>query len=267
MAEITPLLQLMARLRDPQGGCPWDRAQTFDSIAALTVEEAHEVADAIARGDRADLASELGDLLFHVVFHAQMAKEAGLFDFAAVVAGIVEKMTRRHPHVFAGKPVEGIAAQSIAWEAHKARERDGKGGAPDGARDSLLDPVTRGLPATRRALGLQKKAAQVRFDWPGPLPVLEKLREEAGELEAEIHRGDKGAIRAELGDLLFTCMNLARHLETDPDRALREANAKFEGRFRRMEALFRAQGKTVGGVGPDELEGAWARAKAQERTG
>lgn len=268
-AGIAALLELMARLRDPENGCPWDRVQNFQSIASYTVEEAHEVADAIARGDVADLAAELGDLLFHVVFHARIAEEAGLFDFGDVVAGIVEKMTRRHPHVFAGERTPDIAAQSAAWEAHKSRERARNGNRDSGGQgdgeESLLDGMTRGLPALGRAVKLQKRAAQVRFDWPGPGPVLEKLREETGEIEQEIRRGDKDAIRAELGDLLFTCVNLARHLDVDPGRALREANGKFERRFRRMERLLIAEGKTVHAASPEELDGTWERVKAGER--
>nr|VFJ63024.1 MAG: ATP diphosphatase [Candidatus Kentron sp. FM]VFJ72928.1 MAG: ATP diphosphatase [Candidatus Kentron sp. FM]VFK20150.1 MAG: ATP diphosphatase [Candidatus Kentron sp. FM] len=264
MTEITPLLHLMERLRDPQNGCPWDRAQTFESIVAYTVEEAYEVADAISRDHMADLASELGDLLFHVVFHARIAQEANLFDFGDVVTGVVDKMTRRHPHVFAGETAGDLDALSVAWEDYKVRERgQSRSG---GAQASLLDRVTKGLPATRRAFKLQKKAAEVRFDWTGSLPVLEKVREETAEIEQAIRADDKEAIRAEMGDLLFTCINLARHLDVDPDGALREANGKFERRFRRMEGLLASRGKTLADLGPAELDGVWEEIKAEERT-
>nr|VFK77625.1 MAG: ATP diphosphatase [Candidatus Kentron sp. MB] len=228
MTDISPLLRLMERLRDPENGCPWDRAQTFSSISSYTVEEAYEVADAIDREDMADLISELGDLLFHVVFHAQIAKEAGLFDFQQIVNGIVEKMTHRHPHVFAGEQPGDAEAQSAAWEAHKTAERKG-------AQSSLMDQVTKGLPAMRRAVKLQKKAAQVGYDWTGPLPILEKLRQDLPEIESRIRKNDKNASKTELGNLLFTIANLARHLDLDPDEALRQANVRFERRFRRME--------------------------------
>nr|VFJ58116.1 MAG: ATP diphosphatase [Candidatus Kentron sp. DK] len=256
----------MERLRDPEQGCPWDKVQDFRSIAPHTVEEAYEVADAIARGDMGELASELGDLLFQVVFHARMAEEAGLFHFGDVVAGIVKKMTRRHPHVFAGQreKIPDIATQSVAWEAQKARERSlrGKGG----GEESLLDPVTRGLPAPRRAVKLQKKAAEVGFDWEDPSRVLEKLREETDEIQEAMGQGVRDNVRAEMGDLLFTCVNLARHLDIDPDSALREANGKFERRFRRMEVLLKAEGKTVGDTGPARLDEAWERVKAEEKS-
>jgi len=261
MSNVLPLLQLMERLRDPKEGCPWDRTQTFASIAPYTIEEAYEVADAISREDMADLASELGDLLFHVVFHTQMAKEANLFDFEQVVTGIVEKMTRRHPHVFAGERIESITEQSTAWETQKTSER--KSTTP---QDSLMDQVTKGLPSMLRAIKLQKKAAEVKFDWTDALSVLKKLREEIGELEDEIRAGnDQHATLLEMGDLLFSCMNLARHLHIDPDSALREANGKFERRFRAMEKLLASQDKTIGTSKQEELDQAWERIKSEEQ--
>ena len=257
MNTIDRLLQLMVRLRDAEDGCPWDREQTFETIAPYTVEEAYEVADAIHRGDAEELAAELGDLLFQVVFHAQMAKEAGLFDFQDVVARVVEKMTRRHPHVFGGARIESVEAQSAAWDAHKAAER---GAEPN----SLMDEVTRGLPTIRRALKLQKKATRVAFDWSGPLAVLEKLREEVCEVEDEIRAANgAGTVHAEIGDLLFTCINLARHLDVDPDSALRGANIRFERRFRRMEELSAEEGKVLHDSSLDELDALWEKAKEE----
>lgn len=258
MTDISPLLRLMERLRDPKSGCPWDRAQTFASIASYTVEEAYEVADAISRNDMADLASELGDLLFHVVFHAQIAKEAGLFDFEQVVTGIVEKMIRRHPHVFAGAETGDMETLSAAWEAQKAAERSAKE-----LEDSLMDQVTKGLPAMRRAVKLQKKAAQAKLDWDESLSVLERLREDIREMENGIQTSNNGeatggdAAKIGIGNVLFACVNLSRHLDIDPDEALREANAKFEHRFRQMEEVLRAQGKTIAASSPEELDTVW----------
>nr|VFJ49939.1 MAG: ATP diphosphatase [Candidatus Kentron sp. FW] len=257
MTDISPLLELMERLRDPRDGCPWDRAQTFASIASYTVEEAYEVADAIARDDMEDLASELGDLLFHIAFHAQMAKEAGLFDFEKVLSGIVEKMTRRHPHVFAGEKTEDMVGLYAAWEAQKAAERG------DDKSKSLMDQVTRGLPAMRRAVKIQKKAAQVGLDWPGSSSVLEELRAGLREMENDIGKGDKGAA-TRVGDVLFACVNLARHLDVDPDEALREANVAFEGRFRRMEEILMSEGSSIDTGTREALNGVWERIKSKE---
>ncbi|MBN8727466.1 MAG: nucleoside triphosphate pyrophosphohydrolase [Xanthomonadales bacterium] len=252
----------MARLRDPAQGCPWDRAQDFDSIAPYTIEEAYEVADAIDRRDYAGLCEELGDLLLQVVFHARMAEEGGHFDFADVVAAIRDKMLRRHPHVFADARFDSLQAQAADWEAHKAAER-----AERGEQDaSALTGVARGLPEWQRALKLQKKAARVGFDWPDAAQVFDKLEEEVAELRAELDAGaSEERLTDELGDVLFVCANLARHAGVDVSRALRQANAKFERRFRRMEALAAAAGDGLAGHSLDEQEALWQRAKWEER--
>nr|VFK12523.1 MAG: ATP diphosphatase [Candidatus Kentron sp. LPFa] len=250
MTDISPLLQLMERLRDPQNGCPWDRMQTFASISSYTVEEAYEVADAIARDDMSDLVSELGDLLFHVVFHAQIAKEAGLFDFQAVLTGIVAKMTRRHPHVFAGEEAGDMADLYAAWEARKAAERKGP-------TDSLMDEITKGLPAVRRAVKLQKKAAQAGLHRDEALSVINELQQRLREMEDRIRASDRKDTKAGMGNLLFSCVDLARHLDIDPEEALREANAEFERRFRRMEKALLSQGKTIDASRPEEIDAVW----------
>nr|VFK20294.1 MAG: ATP diphosphatase [Candidatus Kentron sp. LFY] len=264
MADISSLLDLMERLRDPRDGCPWDRMQTFASLASYTVEEAYEVADAISRDDMADFASELGDLLFHIVFHAQIAREAGLFDFEAVVSGIVGKMTRRHPHVFAGEQAGDIAALTTAWEAQKAAERKG-------SETSLMDQVTKGLPAMRRAVKLQKKAAQAKLDEAGALSVMARLQEDMRELESEAGAGGERSTaggdrdtRIRIGNLLFACVRLARHLDVDPDEALREANAGFEYRFRAVEKALLSQGKAILTASPEELDTLWKEVGSEE---
>ena len=223
------LLTIMRRLRDPETGCPWDVAQTFETIAPYTIEEAYEVADAIRRGDAKDLRDELGDLLLQVVFHAQMADEEGWFGFADVEAAISEKMERRHPHVFGDADIESADAQTVAWEVQKAEERKAKG------QHSLMDGVAAGLPEWMRAKKLQKRAAEAGFDWPDAGPVLDKLDEEAREVREAMASGDARHIEDEVGDLLFAAVNLARQLKVDPGKALRGANAKFERRFRAME--------------------------------
>ena len=252
----------MARLRDPDGGCPWDREQSFATIAPHTVEEAYEVLDAIERGDMAGLVDELGDLLFQIVFHAQMAQEAGHFTFADVVGAISDKMVRRHPHVFGDAKIPDSDSQVRSWEAVKAAERADKD-----SRAGALDGVARALPALSRAHKLQRRAARVGFDWPAPEPVLAKLREEVDELEAELHAGEARPTRVleELGDVLFACANVARHAGADPEGVLRAANAKFERRFRRVEALLAAGGRTPDMVGPDDLDSLWEQAKSEER--
>ena len=271
---ITKLIDIMARLRDPDGGCPWDVEQDFASIAPHTIEEAYEVADAIDSNDMAALRDELGDLLFQVVFHAQMASEAGDFDFDAVVEGIADKMVRRHPHVFGDARIDGAEAQTVAWEEHKRLEREARNNAgnppgaenPDANRPGALDGVISALPALTRALKLQKRAARVGFDWDEPAPVLGKVREELAEVEAEIAAGgDEARLRDEVGDLLFCCVNLARKLGIDPETALRGGNAKFERRFRRMEELLNADGKRIDDLSVDEvLEVYWTRVKGEE---
>jgi MazG family protein len=261
IAALDRLLAIMARLRDNERGCPWDREQDFATIAPYTIEEAYEVADAIARGDMAGLKDELGDLLFQVVFHARMAEEAGLFDFAGVAGAIAEKMVRRHPHVFGDVKIPSVAAQSAAWEEHKAKER-AAGAAATGTPESVLDGVALALPALLRAAKIQRRAARIGFDWPRPRPVIAKLIEEFGELEAELEAGaDPASIEDELGDLLFAAVNLARKLEIDPEAALRRATAKFERRFRRVEVL-----ATERGIGRDldALEALWQEVKQEE---
>ncbi len=262
---IDRLLAVMRRLRDPERGCPWDVEQTFATIAPYTIEEAYEVADAILREDWEALPAELGDLLLQVVYHARMGEERGWFDFDRVADGIAAKMVERHPHVFGAEEVEGARALRIVWEDRKARERAAKA-ERRGGDASLLADVPLGLPALTRAVKLQRRAAGAGFDWSGARPVLVKLREELAELEAALAEGAAPAERElELGDVLFTMANLARHLELDPEAALRATNAKFERRFRRIEAEAAAQGRPVGKLTLDELEALWERAKADER--
>lgn len=261
MSNIDRLLAVVARLRDPEHGCPWDRRQSFETIARYTIEEAYEVVDAIDRGDTAQLADELGDLLFQVVFHAQIAEETGLFGFDSVVEAIIDKLIRRHPHVFGSAVIDSIEAQSEAWEAHKAKERAARRSEEP---NSLLDDLTRGLPAISRALRLQQQAATVAFDWSNPRQVIETLREELNEAEAAVVAGAaKDALTHELGDLIFTCINLARHLDVDPEAALRGANQRFERRFRRMETLLGEGGGTLQDSTVEELDRFWERAKQE----
>ena len=274
--EIRRLLAIMARLRDPQDGCPWDLKQTFATIAPYTVEEAYEVADAIDRGDLDDLKDELGDLLFQVVFHARMAEEAGAFAFPDVVRAISDKMERRHPHVFAGMSIADSDALNAMWDAEKKKERLAKlaaGGQADGLDDSALAGIARGLPEWQRALKLQKKAAAVGFDWPGPQPVIEKLREELDEVAVEFaavadapaDAAARGRLEEELGDLLFVAANLTRHANVDFGVAMRRANAKFERRFRAMETMAAADGVRLADLALDAQDAYWERAKALER--
>ena len=264
MSDVERLLEVMRRLRDPDTGCPWDLEQDFRSIAPYTIEEAHEVADVIERGALDELPGELGDLLLQVAFHAQMAAEQGRFDFGDVVDAIVEKMVRRHPHVFGDEQVADAEAQNVAWEAHKDAERAARA---DGGPASLLDDVARGLPAMYRAMKLQKRAARVGFDWPDAAAVLPKLHEEVAELADEMNTGgDASRLEHELGDLLFTCVNLARHLGVEPETALRAANARFEHRFRRIESLLREAGENIENVAAERLEELWERAKREPPT-
>jgi len=262
---IDRLLRIMARLRDPQGGCPWDLEQDFASIAPYTIEEAYEVADAIDRGDLHALKDELGDLLLQVVFHARMAEEQGAFAFDDVAAAIADKMVRRHPHVFGDARVADAEDQTRSWEAIKRAERAAAGEADP----SALAGVSRGLPEWQRAVKLQSRAARVGFDWPGPEPVLAKLQEEIGEVRAEFARGDVAAnhdrLQDEIGDLLFVCANLARHARVDIGAALRQANLKFERRFRAMERLAEADGTPLASLDLQAQDGYWERAKRLER--
>ncbi len=262
---IQRLLAIMARLRDPSSGCPWDLEQDFASIAAYTIEEAYEVADAIDRGDMDDLKDELGDLLLQVVFHSQMAEERGTFSFNDVVQAISDKMVRRHPHVFAGATVADSHQQTLEWEAHKRREREAAG-----ATDrSALAGVSRGLPEWQRAVKLQARAARVGFDWPDPAPVIAKLHEEIEEVRVEFARGDvarnHARLQDEIGDVLFVCANLARHAGVDPGAAMRQANRKFERRFRSMEQDAAADGTQLLELPLDRQEAYWDRAKRRER--
>lgn len=264
-APIDELLDIMARLRDPQGGCPWDLQQDFSTIAPYTIEEAYEVADAVDRNDLDDLKDELGDLLLQVVFHAQMAKERGAFGFDDVVRSISDKMLRRHPHVFGEASRDDAQAVENSWHAIKRAEREARG--DDDA--SALAGISRGLPEWQRAVKLQARAAKTGFDWPGPEPVIAKLHEEIEEVRVEFARGDVEANRArledEIGDLLFVCANLARHAKVDVGAALRHANAKFERRFRAMEKLAEADGSPLAGQSLDAQEAYWVRAKRIER--
>lgn len=256
------LLDIMARLRDPEGGCPWDREQDFASIAPYTLEEAYEVAEAIAHGDSEELRDELGDLLFQVVFHARMAEERGWFAFTDVVEAICDKMIRRHPHVFADAEVADAREQTEAWEAMKARER-----ADRRQDDSALAGVSLALPGLTRARKLQARAARVGFDWPDAAGVLAKVREELDELEQVLDGGSPEAIEEELGDLLFAVVNLARHRELDPEAAMRAANAKFMGRFQAMERRARARGEDLAVLSPEAMDELWEAVKAGERNG
>ena len=261
--RLDDLLAIMARLRDPQGGCPWDLQQDFATVAPYTIEEAYEVADAIDRQDWDDLRDELGDLLLQVVFHAQMASERGLFDFADVAHAIAGKMIRRHPHVFGEARYDDVPAQKAAWEAIKAAERAARGERPD---DSALAGVSRGLPEWKRAQKLQDRAATVGFDWPGPQPVLDKLAEEIDEVRAEFAAGaGRDRLEDEIGDVAFVLVNLARHAGVDFSQALRHANAKFERRFRRMEALAEAAGRPLAGRGLAAQEALWDAVKQEEQ--
>ena len=262
--SLDDLLAIMARLRDPNGGCPWDVQQDFASVAPYTIEEAYEVADAIDRGDFADLRDELGDLLLQVVFHAQMAKERGLFDFADVAHAISAKMRRRHPHVFGDLRYADEAARKQAWEDIKRDERTAKGDAHD---DSALAGVSHGLPEWKRALKLQQRAATVGFDWPDPAPVLDKLVEEVAEVRAEFNAGgDPSRLEDEIGDVLFVTVNLARHAGVDFSRALRHANAKFERRFRAMEQIAETEGTPLAERSLQAQEALWQRVKREAKS-
>jgi ATP diphosphatase len=284
--DIDRLIEIMAALRTPGSGCPWDLEQNFATIAPYTIEEAYEVADAIARGDLTELRDELGDLLLQVAFHARLAEEQGAFDFGGVVDAITSKMIRRHPHVFGPKALgpkvladaEGNTAAAVKglWEEIKAQERaekqnTGEAASPAGAPMSALDGVPVALPALTRALKLQEKAGRVGFDWNDPRAVLAKIREEADEIEAELDALDKGLASkahaaAEVGDLLFAVVNLARHLSADPEAILRATNLKFERRFQSIERALLAQGKRPKDATLAEMDALWDAAKAEEKS-
>ncbi|MGH8611141.1 MAG: nucleoside triphosphate pyrophosphohydrolase [Gammaproteobacteria bacterium] len=263
MKSINELLEAMAHLRDPAVGCPWDREQTFFSIKPHTLEEAYEVADAIERRDMQDLREELSDLLLQIVFYAQIAQELGVFNFEDVVRGCSEKLKRRHPLVFGGERAPEVGSQSEIWEAQKAQERIQKaGGTPTGA----LSGIAQALPALTRAVKLQKRAARVGFDWDTIDEVWEKLEEELSELKAAFAvKVERDKVEEELGDLLFCCVNLARHLTLDPEQALRHTNAKFERRFGFIEARIRESGRELKQVGLKELDAYWEAAKRDEQ--
>ena len=257
--SMQDLLALMQQLRDPENGCPWDKKQTLQSLTAYTIEEAYEVVDSIEQNDLTGLQSELGDLLFQVVFYAQLAQEQGLFNFQDVVSTISEKLVRRHPHVFAGKEFADSAAASANWEAEKAKERQEK----DAQATSVLDDIPHNLPALMRANKIQKRCATVGFDWHELPPVIEKIHEELDEVMAEINRADydKAALGEELGDLLFANVNLVRHLGFEPEKILRAGNHKFERRFRAVEHIIQSQGRSVKECSLDELEAVWQQVK------
>jgi ATP diphosphatase len=275
---LAKLLQVMARLRDPKDGCPWDREQTFATIAPYTIEEAYEVADAIERTDSHDLRDELGDLLFQVVFHARMAEERSWFDFNDVAASIHDKLVRRHPHVFSDATFSDRAEQTANWEEHKARERAAAAARRGPGAESVLGDVPQALPALLRAAKLGKRASRVGFDWPDATGVREKLNEELAELDAEIAPAASGStptapgegaasarshakIADELGDALFTLVNLGRHLQVDAEEALRAANRKFEARFRQMESLARSRGLDLEALSPAQWDALWVESK------
>lgn len=271
MYKLDDLLHLMARLRDPQNGCPWDLKQSYATIVPYTLEEAYEVADAIERGDFDHLREELGDLLFQVVYYAQLAREEGRFEFDAVVDGITRKLVRRHPHVFPdgdlyGKPDAAKLAEAAVkqrWEELKAEERAAKAAEP--VQLSLLDDVPNALPALSRAAKLQKRASQVGFDWADALPVVDKVREELDEVLEAMAGGDAQAQAEEVGDLLFVVVNLARKLKIDPETALRAANGKFERRFRYIETALRDQGRSLEDSSLEEMDELWGAAKQSEK--
>ena len=265
-AAIDRLLALMARLRHPSEGCPWDVEQDFASIAPYTIEEAYEVADAIARDDLVALREELGDLLFQVVFHARMAEERSAFRFADVVHAITDKMVARHPHVFGGAERRDSEAQVRLWEDLKAAERARKQAAPDAAPASALDDVPLNLPALSRAQKLQKRASRIGFDWGDARPALAKVAEEHAEVAAAMDEAGQPHLAEEIGDLIFAAVNVARLSGIDAETALRAANAKFERRFRRMESVLSTQGKLPGAASLDEMDAVWNQVKAEERS-
>ena len=256
---IDRLVQIMRTLRDPQRGCPWDREQTFATLAPYAIEEAYEVAEAIRRDDLSALRSELGDLLFQVVFHAQLASEQGAFSFEDVVVAICDKMQRRHPHVFGSHTIENAQQQTIAWEEHKRRERIDRGEA------SVLDDVAIALPGLTRAMKLGRRASGVGFDWPDLQGPLQKLDEELVEIREVVQQGgDQQALRDEVGDLLFSVANLCRHIAVDPEDALRQANAKFERRFRHVETRLKLQNRAPAQATLQEMDELWDEAKQHE---
>ena len=265
MEQMQRLLAVMAALRDPERGCPWDKQQTFATILPYTIEEVYEVADAIDHGDMLALREELGDLLFQIVFYAQMAKEAGEFEFADIAAAISDKLEQRHPHVFGDAEIATAEAQTQAWEKHKERERHAKAADQQRAA-SVLDNVPVALPGLMRAMKLQRRAARQGFDWPDVAPVLDKIEEEFAEVREVLAEGaDSEKLMHEVGDLLFACVNLARHTEIDPEIAMRGVNGRFESRFRRVEELARQQNQSLAQMSLEEMDKLWDQAKAEEK--
>jgi ATP diphosphatase len=267
-SDIKQLLEIMAALRDPETGCAWDIEQTFETIVPYTIEEAYEVADAVERADLSDLRDELGDLLLQVVFHAQMAREEGAFDFAGVVEAITSKLIRRHPHVFGNQKDRDPASIKRAWDEIKAGEkaarRVSRGEAIDAA-PGILDEIPVSIPALSRAEKLTRRAAKVGFDWPETTQVVAKIREELAEVEEAVAAGDKADIEDEIGDLLFSVVNLARHCSVDPESALRRTNNKFLRRFRAIEKALSETGRDIHGCELDEMEALWLKAKHAEK--
>lgn len=269
--DVLRLIEIMAALRQPDTGCPWDVKQTFETIKSYTIEEAYEVADAIERGDPDDLCDELGDLLLQVVFHARIAEEMGSFAFGDVVQAITRKMIRRHPHVFADAQAGTAGAVKVQWEEIKAAEkaerakRRARRDLDAEVRPSLLDDVSRAQPSLQEALKLQQKAARVGFDWSEARPILDKVEEEIGELRAALDSGSTGAVVDEIGDLIFALVNLARHADVDPEMAVRGTNAKFRRRFGHIEQVLAAEGVGLAEAGLERMEALWQDAKAIER--
>ena len=266
--DIAGLIAIMAALRTPRTGCPWDLEQNFETVAPYTIEEAYEVADAIGRGDLEDLKDELGDLLLQVVFHARMAEEQAAFEFGDVVQAITEKLIRRHPHVFGDKHGLDTGQVNVQWDEIKAEEKAARaraGRTPAPGRDGALSGVPPGLPALARALKLQQKASKVGFDWNDPKAVIAKIREETDEIEAALGTRDRAQVLGEVGDLLFVVVNLARHLDVDPETALRSTNLKVERRFAAIEDALAAVGKTPADATLAEMDALWDQAKAREK--
>ncbi|HEX8047842.1 nucleoside triphosphate pyrophosphohydrolase [Rhizobium sp.] len=269
--DISRLIEIMAALRNPQTGCPWDIVQTFETIKPYTIEEAYEVSDAIERKDMDDLCDELGDLLLQVVFHARMAEEAADFSFGDVVEAITRKMIRRHPHVFAVSDADTAGAVKLQWDQIKAEEkrerteRRAKRGISGDFKAGFLGSVQRSFPALTEALKLQERAAKVGFDWSAPEPILDKIEEEIGELRVALASGDKAKVSDELGDLIFAVVNIGRHVEADPEQALRGTNTKFRRRFNHIETTLEAAGETLEEASLERMEDIWQAAKAIER--
>ena len=265
LENIQRLIDIMARLRDPQTGCPWDLKQTFATVAPYTLEETYELVEAIEHNDTAHIAEELGDVLFQIVFHAQMGREAGLFDLDSIAGAVADKMIERHPHVFSTRDANNAEAVAANWEADKEAKRKAKAVA-EGRSLSVLDGVSTALPAATRAVKLQNRAARVGFDWTDARDIIAKVREEIGELEHEINsHSPHDALEDELGDVLFAVTNLARRLDVDPEKALRRTNAKFDRRFRAIETRLAAQGRDITTATLDEMEKIWNEIKAAEK--